>query len=71
MCLRSSALGSFLFSVPGNLEKIGPVRGKRHPLFNINLGLQNVFKIFVAIGRHVPRLAVAWKEVVSELGTCA
>ena len=57
MCTRTSAVGSFSLSVPENLGKMGLVRGKRHR--RVNIGLQNVFKIFIATGRHVPRLAGA------------
>ena len=57
MCTRTSAVGSFSLSVPENLGKMGLVRGKRHR--RVNIGLQNVFKIFIATVRHVPRLAGA------------
>lgn len=50
---------------------MGPVRGKRHLHPKVNLGLQNVFRIFIATGGHVPRLARAQKEVGPELGAWA
>lgn len=49
---------------------MGPVKGKRH-LPNVNLGFQNVFKMFIATGGHVLRLARTQEEVSPEPGAWA
>lgn len=64
--LRASAFCSF--SLCHRKSGRDVVRGKRHYLTKVNPGLQNVCKICIVLGRHVPGFARVQKEMSLELG---